>query len=207
MVPWYVTLVRLVVPFSILRFPFFGIIASTLADMYDWKFVTIKNHADYVWYENWDKVMDLYYWLFALIIVAGWKEERAKTIAFIFFAYRVAGMLLFWTTGIEQMLFFFPNIFENFFIFYIACLTFSKKRTFLTSQKRVAALVAVLLVPKLVHEYFQHILFVQPWEVWNVAQAIGLTGFAEEYFNYLLWGIILYSAPVIMFFFFVKKKD
>jgi len=49
-IPWYVTAVRLLVPFSILRWPLWGLLASSVVDMYDWKFVQVTTSQERVFW-------------------------------------------------------------------------------------------------------------------------------------------------------------
>lgn len=200
------TLIRLIAPLSILKWPLFGILFTSLVDMYDWQFVTLKTDADYNFYQNWDKLLDLYYWLFAILIVLKWKDLKARLVAISLFLLRVAGMLIFWVTQNRQALFYFPNIFENFFIFYLAYNFFSKETHLLKTKGTALVILLSLLIPKLVHEYFMHYLGLQPWQMWNYGAKLGFSGFWEEYTNYFIWGSIFHILPITVLIICIKRK-
>jgi len=200
------TLIRLIVPFSILKWPLPGILLSNLADLYDWQFAPVHNAADMKLYQTWDKAMDLYYWLFALVIVFRWKDIWAKRIAVGLFLYRIAGMGLFFVTGARSALFFFPNIFENFVILYLSYAFIFKDKLMFKTKRDAVLVLALLAIPKIIHEYYLHFLEHQPWEYYNVGQFFGLTGFFEEYTNYFAWGGLFYIIPFIILFFYFRRQ-
>jgi len=63
-------------------------------------------------------------------------------------------IILFEATNIRMFLFFFPSLFENFFLFYAAAQQFFPQ--YELTGRRLALWLAVLLVPKMVQEYFLH---------------------------------------------------
>ena len=198
-VPWYITIVRLLVPVSILRWSLWGLLASSIVDMYDWKFVHVATDQDMVVYQSWDKVMDLYYWLFVLWIVWSWKDSWARKVAVALFSYRLVGMVLYWLTQWRFLLFIFPNVFENFVIWCLVLFLLTKKeKLFLTHLQKIIMLI-LLVIPKLIHEYFQHFLTRQPWELYDVGKWMGLEGIVQEYVNYFAWGGLLYVVPLVGF--------
>lgn len=205
-IPWYITVIRLIVPFSILRWQLGGILISMVVDVYDWQFVNVMSAEDTIVYQTWDKTLDLYYWLFIIwIILSTWKDAWAKKVAFGLFSYRIFGMGLFWLTDWRPLLFFFPNVFENFVIWFLILFLITKKQKLdLTSFQKIIMMTA-LIIPKLIHEYFQHFLGFQPWEIYNVGSWLGTTGLIQEYINYITWGGMLYIVPFIGFLFFNKN--
>ena len=173
--------------------------------MYDWRFVNLHTPTDFTLYQNWDKAMDLYYWIFALVVTLKWKDVFAKKLAWSLFAYRLTGMVLFWITGNRIFLFIFPNIFENFFIFYLLFEFIFKKRVQISSFKIVATLIIILVIPKLIHEYFLHFLQKQPWEFYDIGKYLGFSGFLGEYTNYLSWGGLFYLLPILSGLIYINK--
>ena len=205
-IPWYVTVVRLLVPASILSWPLWGLLASTVVDMSDWEFVHVVTDQDMVVYQAWDKAMDLYYWLFALWIVRSWKDSWARKVAVGLFSYRVVGMVLYWLTQWRFLLVIFPNVFENFVIWCLVLFMLTKKeKLFLTYLQKIAMLIA-LIIPKLIHEYFQHFLTRHPWELYDVGSWMGWGGIVQEYVNYFAWGGLFYVAPLAGFLLLYRKK-
>lgn len=205
-IPVFQTVVRLLIPLSILRFPLIGILLAMLVDMYDWKFVSLATPEQYNFYQNWDKALDFYYQLFIIFIVFRFKDEIAKKTAIFLFLYRIAGLLLFYVTQNRNFLLLFPNIFENFVIFYLLYVFIAKKDILFTSKKILAIVLAVLTIPKIIHEYFQHFLVKQPWELYDIGMLLGTEGIIKEYINYLSWGIILYVIPIGIALYFLSRN-
>lgn len=143
---------RLVVPLFILRFPFVGVISCALLDVYDYHFI-----GQYEWYQAVDKLLDLYYLGFAAFTVLRWQDITSKWIALSAYAYRVVGVVLVMTLDQRWLLMVFPNFFEPFFVFYLLYVYLSKSTQMLTKKWIIAAVVAVLLIPKLVQEYILHV--------------------------------------------------
>jgi len=157
MIAFVVVLVRLLVPFSILRWPFAGVLLSIAADAFDitalrafgWGFL---NEASY---QAVDKVFDMYYLSFAFYVSLKWKDLLAKKISVILFIWRFIGVIAFEITHFRKLLFFAPNIFENFYILAAGIpKIFPKFR--LDSRKKLAAILLVAGVPKIVQEYVLH---------------------------------------------------
>ena len=67
-------------------------------------------------------------------------------------------------------------------------------------------MLTLLIIPKMIHEYFQHFLTRQPWELYNVGDWMGLGGIAQEYVNYFAWGGLLYVVPLVGFLLLYGKK-
>src|SRR5687768_2103797 len=144
-----VVLIRLVVPFLILRFPLTGVLACIALDFLDFSVIGDKS-----WYQVVDKSLDLYYLSFCAFMVLRWRDSVAKAIAFGAYAWWLLGVIILIATESQNVLLFFPNLFEVFFIFYLLFIYFAK-----TSQlpRRVLLLImASLTVPKLVQEYALH---------------------------------------------------
>lgn len=206
-IPWYLTLVRLIVPISILRFPLFGILASIYVDSADWKVIGVtSDNLDYI-YQNWDKAMDLYSFLFILWIVYKWKDTWARNTAFGFFIYRMLGDVLFWITSWKPIFFFFPNVFENFVILCLVTFWLTKKKKLNFSLVQKTIMLGVLIIPKLINEYFQHLLDQQPWETYSFGSLFGFTGPVLAQVNWILWGILLYIVPALGFLLFAKATN
>ena len=114
-------------------------------------------------------------------------------------------MGLFWLLDWRPLLFFFPNVFENFVIWSLILFLITKKQKLaLTSLQKIIMMTA-LIIPKLTHEYFQHFLGSQPWEIYNVGNWLGLTGLLQEYTNYFAWGGLFYIVPFVGFLLFNRK--
>lgn len=179
---------RLVVPIFILRFPLIGIVACALLDVYDYHFI-----GGYDWYQTVDKLLDMYYLGFAAFTVLRWQDMTAKWIALCAYTYRSIGVILVIILDQRWLLMVFPNFFEPFFIFYLLFVHLSRSTKMLTKKWIVAAVIAVLLVPKLIQEYVLHIY--QP----NQEAAPLWIAHLIQHLEQIAWiGIPLYVLPPVL---------
>lgn len=197
-IPDYVTFLRLIIPLSIFRWPLLGTLASAMMDVIDWSLIPFAKASDYIVYQNWDKAMDLYYLTFAFIMTYKWKDLVARRLAFIFFLWRMIGVIFFWSTKNHVFLFIFPNIFESFFIFYLLFAAIFKRDKLFTSWRVAGILTVVLVIPRLVNEYLLHVIQKQMWEVVNFGKILGLSGWYESLANFYAQGLILFIIPFLV---------
>lgn len=202
-----VTLLRLIVPLLTLRFPLPGILLSMLVDLYDWQFLQLTTSRDYENYQVWDKVFDLYYQLIILAVVISFKDRLIRNIAIFFFLYRLTGIALAFLFSNRQFLFYFPNFFENFVLLYLIFLLISKQEKMFYSVRNIGIVILAIVIPKLIHEYFQHFLEKHPWEIYDIGQHFGTTGTVQEYINYLSWGGVFYLLPLGVALFLIRKNS
>ena len=164
-----VVILRLLVPLSILRWPLAGFAASWLLDVFDGPLAAIINpenlpfgygifpQVDTLAYNLLDKWLDLYFLFFAFLVAFGWQNVLARRTVIILFVLRFLGVILFSLTGSRYVLFFFPNLIELFFPYYLIT-----TRWFLEyapdTLKKLLIILGILLVPKLVNEYLVHVL-------------------------------------------------
>ncbi len=151
------TLARMILPLTILKWPLPGVIACMTADVFDYNMLSLSGAEDYVMYQTWDKVLDLYYLSFAAYLAWSWKDAAAKKLALFLFAYRAAGVLLLLITHERFFLFVFPNVFESFFIFYLLFKAVEKKQRLFNSSVAFVVIFVGLLTPKLVQEFYIHV--------------------------------------------------
>ncbi len=78
------------------------------------------------------------------------------------FLYRLIGVILFEATGVRKLLFFFPNLFEHWFLFVEARKCFFPALR-LDTPGRIAVTLALLYVPKFGQEWVLHFAQAQPW--------------------------------------------
>jgi len=192
-----IILLRLLTPLTIFHLPLFGGIASMFLDGIDWS-VNIFNipniHANYVVL---DKLLDIYYLAIEGYVVLKWKSLLAKKIGLGLFALRSVGIILFELTGHEFLLFYFPNIFENFFLFYVAVIFLLKKEPRLSAIAQWISLI-ILAVPKLIQEYVMHVQLITNWQV------ITIPGTRFKYDN--LYGQLLIVLLLTLATVFLQKK-
>lgn len=153
-----IIITRLVLPLSILRWPFLGALVAIWLDNIDWHTKTFLGFSPTGDYQTLDKTLDMYY--LALLAVITWKVFKGKFIKkFLFelFIYRFVGFVIFEITRIRATLFFFPNIFENlFFVYYLT-------KVFAGFEPKISPRVHVLIftlaaIPKMLQEYSAHII-------------------------------------------------
>jgi hypothetical protein len=148
-----IVLIRLVVPLSILRWPFFGGVLSFVADALDIVLASLIDLGGLWNYHALDKYLDTYYLALEFIVAQRW-EALERGVASVLFVYRLIGVVIFEITGARAVLFFFPSLFENFFLFNAGRLQFLPQ--YVLTPPRLAVWLVVLLIPKMVQEYFIH---------------------------------------------------
>jgi len=170
--PVIVILIRLLVPFSILKSPFWGTVISALTDAADVILITAINSGDFASYHNTDKVLDLYYLAFVFYVSLSWKNVLARRASIALFVYRLIGVVLFEMSGVRALLLIFPNLFEHFAVFYLGYLRFFKKDP-IKNIRSLAVILLVLLLLKMPQEYVLHYQQAQPWN-WVKQNVLGL---------------------------------
>lgn len=175
-----VILIRLLVPLTILRWRITGAIASMLVDAVDVVIVDILATAfgetvgfgDQ--YQLFDKWMDMYYLTFELYVSLSWSNLMARNTSIFLFVFRLVGLIAFEMTHIRKLFFFFPNLFENFFLYYIIADRHAP-RYLPTKPWHIALALALLYVPKLGQEYILHFAELHPWG-WTKEVLFGIKG-------------------------------
>ena len=205
-IPWYITLTRLIIPFSVLRFPLLGILAAMFADGADWIIIGVTSLKMDAAYQNWDKAMDLYSFLFIVLVVWAWQDIWAKRMALGLFGYRVIGDILFWITKWRPIFLFFPNVFENFVVLCLIIFWWSKARKLNLDRTQKAVMLGILIIPKMFQEYFQHYLGLQPWEIFSFCSWLGIKGTVVIYLDPLLWVVLLYAIPMAGYLLYIRKN-
>lgn len=163
-VPLAVIIIRLLAPFLILRKPFWGMLLAIAADASDviimdafgWGFLAGRN------YHLLDKFLDTYYLAFAFYASLAWQEVLARRVSVILFFWRLLGVIVFEITHLRQIIFFAPNIFENFYLLVAGLRQFFPKFR-IDTAKRVAIIFVIAAVPKIIQEYIMHFLEFPTW--------------------------------------------
>lgn len=204
----YLTVVRLLIPLLMFRFRFLGFAALITADMTDWLFLKFDIPSEeYFFYQNWDKALDLYMFTIATFVALSFKDRLVKNTVVALYLLRAIGDIIFFTTGQQQILLFTPNFLETFLLFYLGYTKVTGKEMLVKSWKQVLLLLAVIATTKVSHEYMLHILRMQPWDLFDLGTALGLTGTIREYFNYIVMGgFVLHAPPLLLFLYYVIKN-
>jgi hypothetical protein len=87
---------------------------------------------------------------------------HARRPATVLFCYRAVDVLLFELTRLRIMLFLFPNLFENWWLYCVVVARFWPRLS-PHSVKSVAVPLLILLIPKMAQEYLLHFTEAQPW--------------------------------------------
>ncbi len=123
-------------------------------------------------YQSLDKYLDLYYLSLEAFVSRRWSDHLARQTSLALFAYRLVGVLLFEVTQARRLLIFFPNLFENWFLFYLLRNRFAAGIG-MGTWPRIAFWLAVLAVPKFAQEYLLHVRRAQPWD-WFKDEVLGV---------------------------------
>jgi hypothetical protein len=168
-----VIVLRIVLPLLILRRPLVGGIIAMAIDALDVVIVEAFGSGGMgAHYHSIDKVLDLYYLGLEAWVSLGWVEMVPKILSLVLFGLRVVGVVAFELTDWRPLLFIFPNLFENWFLFVLIATRFVPKIRLRTWRQCLPWLLALYL-PKLGQEYLLHIAEVQPWD-W-IKDALGLS--------------------------------
>ena len=159
---------RILGSLPVLFFPFPGAIFAMLIDNFD---VLLKGTLDEGGvrdYHSFDKWLDLLYMVTFLIVALRW-QGVARNIAVGLFVYRMIGVAAFEVTQNRDVLIFFPNLFEFWFVF-VAGIKFFRLDEQWRGEPRhgglvpfryeggqLAAVFAVMLAIKLPQEYMLHV--------------------------------------------------
>jgi len=160
---------RLVVPLAILRWPLAGGLVSLVIDALDVALVDaiaglLGQPPEFgPVYAQLDKYLDTYYLALEVLVARRWHEMVPRRAAYLLFAWRLLGVVLFEITVYRPLLVVFPNLFENFFLYVLVA-----RRWFPRFMPRTVAQTVlvnvILLVPKEIQEYVLHWEELHPWQ-------------------------------------------
>jgi hypothetical protein len=160
---WLLILARLVVPISILRYPLVGGVLSLILDGVDWHLTGNPNPS----YQIADKILDFYYLTIEAYVCLSWKRSFSKKIALALYSWRLIGITMYTITANRLFLVFFPNIFENFFLFVLLV------NGFLSEKIRIPRIllwigIIGLSLQKIVQEYQMHMVGTFSWRLQEI---------------------------------------
>jgi hypothetical protein len=160
---------RVLLPLLILRWWLAGGILAMLIDATDVILIEIIGMGGFGdHYAELDKLLDSWYLLLEAWVAFSWTNQWAKWTAVALYAYRVLGVVLFEAIGARILLFIFPNLFENWWLY---CVIVMKWRPSLAPSGWKSTLIPLLglLVPKMAQEYLLHFAEAKPWN-WTKEQ-------------------------------------
>ncbi len=154
---------RLLVPFLILKKNLTGGILCMIVDGLDVILIDLMHLGGFGGhYHQIDKVLDTYYLSFEFFVATRWANTFERLPTLILFGYRMIGVALFEITEHRIVLFIFPNMFENWWLYVVAVRAWHPQWT-PQSWRAVAIPMFILLVPKMAQEYLLHFAEAQPW--------------------------------------------
>jgi hypothetical protein len=148
-----VIFLRLIIPLAIFRWPLPGAIAAMIIDAVDYPIFlhTIGVPSFYIVY---DKLLDTYYLTIEAIVCLRWMAFQ-KIVGLALYFYRLAGFALFLLIKNTALFFFFPNVFELFFIFELVRARYFSR--FEWTKRRMVLVVFLIFLIKLPIEYSLHV--------------------------------------------------
>ncbi|HEY5641171.1 MAG TPA: hypothetical protein VIW01_14090 [Dehalococcoidia bacterium] len=111
-----IAVVRIAGSLPVLVFPFPGAIVAMLTDMSDLFLMNLLDEGGVTDYQEFDKWLDQVYMVTFLAVALRWRGIP-RDIAIGLFVFRLAGFVTFEVTQERDLLIFFPNLFEFWFVF------------------------------------------------------------------------------------------
>ncbi len=169
---WIIAAVRIAGSLPVLRWPLAGAIIAMLVDLSDLFMMNLIHLGGVKNYQSFDKWLDQVYMLTFLVVALRW-QAAPRNMAIALYTYRMAGFVAFEITQSRDLLLFFPNVFEFWFVFVAALKQFrleeqrpaARSRVpglrflvpFRYSRAQFATVGVVLLAGKLLQEYALHV--------------------------------------------------
>ena len=175
--PIFVTVFRLVIPVSILKWPLGGMIASTIADALDVVVAGAIGLGEFADYTSTDKLLDSYLLAFMALSSFKWENRMARYTCLTVYAYHMAGVALLLLTQQRWLLFVFPSVVEFFWLYHtVTSRWFSLLEV--RNVRRLAVILVVLVALKLPQEYVLHVMEFGPWH-WFHTEILGIASTAK----------------------------
>jgi hypothetical protein len=163
-----IAVVRVLGSLPVLIWPFPGGIIAMLTDLSDLFMMNLLHEGGVRDYQEFDKWLDQVYMLTFLIVALRW-ERTPRNIAVGLYAFRMIGFVAFEATQERDLLIFFPNLFEFWFIF-VAGVKFFRLDSqwrgepaargfvpFRYEAGQLATVIPALLALKLLQEFALHV--------------------------------------------------
>ncbi len=167
---------RIIVPFLIFRYWLFGAVVAMILDTADVILIDVIGLGGFGGnYAEVDKFMDSWYYIIELLVALRWTNRWMLYPAIALFIFRVIGAIIFEITGDHIVLFYFPNMFENWWLYCVVVMKWFPQLV-PTNTKMVVIPMLILLVPKMAQEYLLHFSEAHPWN-WtkeNVLPKVGI---------------------------------
>ncbi|MBR91461.1 MAG: hypothetical protein CL903_01460 [Dehalococcoidia bacterium] len=162
---------RILASTIVFKFNFIGGLFVIFIDFSDLIIMNMINLGGVKNYQSLDKILDLFYMSYFLIISLKW-EKTIKKISFSLFFMRMIGLVFFELTGTRMILLIFPNVFEFWFI----GITFFKFRKIQISNRNIFWILTISIILKIVQEFILH--------YWKILDKYTLLEFIEKITNF-----------------------
>ena len=106
----------------------------------------------------------MYYLSIEAIVSIRFTNVLARNTSLALYIFRLIGIIAFAVTGEQyrKLIFFFPNLFENFFLYCILAQRFAPK-LMPKSIKNLIIILLILYIPKFAQEWILHFQQITPW--------------------------------------------
>jgi hypothetical protein len=187
-----VTAIRIVSALPILQFPIAGFIFALEVDKWDWFWLSAgsRGEAYQLFYQQWDKVMDLVTLGIAALVAMRWRDRLTRSIALASFLWRLLGVLLFIVFGSKWLLIAFPNVFEALFVLYVLFHLLTGRDRMFNGWREASIVLVALLVPKVASEIFLHGMNTRPGDVIELPIPYG-------WLEGMLWAVLMYGTGAL----------
>lgn len=146
------TLLRVVIPFGVFKFPILTTISVFLLDLVDGQLYRLKG-VERKKYNAIDKGLDLYWYAISLVYVIAYLPH--KTLMSALFAMRLAAYIAYCLTKQEKYFLYLPNFYENLLFYLIATTQVSSLEKYSTGPVFIASALFLSFI-KVFQEYFLH---------------------------------------------------
>jgi hypothetical protein len=196
-----VTAIRILSALPVLHFPIAGFIFALEVDKWDWFWLSAgsRGEAYQLFYQRWDKVMDLVTLAAAAVVTMRWEDQVSRSIALAAFLWRVLGVLLFVAFGLKWLLLVFPNVFEALFVLYVLFHLLTGRDRMLHSWREASIVLIALLVPKVASEVFLHVMNTRPSDVVSLPIP---NGWVEGVF----WSALMYGTGALALMWLARRS-
>ena len=171
--PFVATIVRLIVPLFILRWPLGGLIAAVVADTLDVVIIAAIRSGMFDDYTSTDKLLDTYMLVFAALVSWRWENRIARFASIALFGYRVVGVAILQLTDARWVLFVFPSVFDFFYVYHLVTTRWFPALE-VKGYRMLAYVLLILSGMKLVQEFILHIVEFRPlcWINWHISELV-----------------------------------
>lgn len=151
---WVVLAVRVAGSLPVLRWALFAAVLAILVDLSDLFLRAYLDLGGVHNYQSFDKWCGQVYLALFLVVALRW-EGPARRVAVALYLFRLVGFVAFELSGERWVLFFFPNVFEYWFVF----VAFTRRwwPGFRWERRPVVLALVSTAAAKLFHEYALHV--------------------------------------------------